>query len=193
MNSRLIVFILISFLAVGGVIVYAKNNTVSGTKESQSESLTNFGNPNTATEANQDTAVKTIVSSPTPSPVTMVGAGNKIQGEQTMENVTELKIEDIKVGNGNAVKAGDTAEVNYSGTFLDGRKFDSSYDRNQTFSFSVGAGEVIQGWDQGLIGMKVGGKRKLLIPSDLAYGPTGAGPIPPNTPLAFEIELVSIK
>ena len=64
---------------------------------------------------------------------------------------------------------------------------------NQTFSFSVGAGEVIAGWDQGLVGMKTGGKRKLLIPSDLAYGPNGSGPIPPNTPLAFEVELVSIK
>lgn len=107
--------------------------------------------------------------------------------------LTELKIEDEKVGNGVAVKNGDTAEVNYTGTLLDGTKFDSSLDRHQTFSFKVGAGQVIQGWDKGLIGMQVGGKRKLTIPSDMAYGSSGQGSIPPNSPLIFEIELVSIK
>lgn len=107
--------------------------------------------------------------------------------------VTQLKIEDEIEGTESAVKSGDTVEVNYLGTLLDGTKFDSSYDRGQTFSFTVGAGDVIQGWDQGLIGMKVGGKRKLTIPADLGYGSQGAGTIPPNSPLIFEIELVSIK
>lgn len=118
---------------------------------------------------------------------------NQEEKTYTMPEITELKIEDINEGTGSAVKSGDIAEVNYLGTLLNGQKFDSSYDRSQTFSFTVGGGEVIEGWDKGLVGMKIGGKRKLIIPSDMAYGPQGVGGIPPNSPLIFEIELVSIK
>ncbi len=109
--------------------------------------------------------------------------------------VKELKIEDIKVGTGSAeVKSGDTVVVNYKGTLLDGTQFDSSYDRNQPFETKIGAGMVIKGWDEGLLGMKVGGKRRLTIPSDMAYGSQGAGGvIPPNSPLIFELELLAIK
>lgn len=109
-------------------------------------------------------------------------------------NSAELKIEDIKEGTGSAVKSGDTIIINYSGTLLNGTKFDSSYDRGQPFQTQIGVGQVIKGWDQGLIGMKVGGKRRLTIPSSLAYGERGAGGvIPPNATLIFDLELLEVK
>src|SRR3989344_103668 len=88
-------------------------------------------------------------------------------------NMDNLKIEDIVVGNGSEVKNGDSVSVNYIGTLTDGKEFDSSYKRGQPFEFTVGSGEVIQGWDLGLIGMKTGGKRKLTIPPELGYGERG--------------------
>ena len=106
----------------------------------------------------------------------------------------ELKIEDIVVGKGVIAKSGDTVTVNYLGTLTDGKKFDSSYDRNKPFTFKLGLGEVIQGWDEGVSGMAVGGKRKLTIPSDKGYGEKGAGnTIPPNSTLIFEVELLEVK
>lgn len=108
--------------------------------------------------------------------------------------VDMLQTEDILEGKGEEVKSGDTILVHYTGTLLDGTKFDSSLDRNEPFSFTLGAGEVIAGWDQGIVGMRVGGKRKLTIPPDLAYGQTGAGSqIPPNATLVFEVELLEMK
>lgn len=108
--------------------------------------------------------------------------------------ITELIVEDISVGNGPAVKKGDTISINYLGTLTDGKKFDSSYDRGKPFETQIGMGQVIEGWDVGVIGMQVGGKRKLLIPSAMAYGAQGiSGVIPPNAPLIFEVELVAIK
>ena len=104
-----------------------------------------------------------------------------------------LKIEDIVVGNGKEAKKGSKVTVNYVGTLTDGTKFDSSYDRNEPFSFTLGEGSVIPGWDEGLIGMKEGGKRKLTIPPDLAYGESGTGPIPSNSTLIFEIELIKVE
>lgn len=112
----------------------------------------------------------------------------------TNNMITELKIEDLKIGTGAEVKSGDTILINYKGTLLNGTQFDSSYDRGQPFETKIGVGMVIEGWDVGVIGMKVGGKRKLTIPSNMAYGPQGAGGIiPPNSPLIFELELLSIK
>lgn len=105
----------------------------------------------------------------------------------------DLKIEDERVGDGAEAKAGDSISVNYLGTLLDGTKFDSSYDRGTPFTFTLGAGGVIKGWDQGLVGMKVGGKRKLTIPAELAYGAQSPSPkIPANSTLVFEIELLSV-
>ena len=108
--------------------------------------------------------------------------------------VTELKIETTEEGSGTlVVKAGDTIAVHYTGTLLDGTKFDSSVDRGIPFEFTVGEGQVIQGWDEGLLGMKVGEKRTLTIPASMGYGARGAGSIPPNATLVFETELVEIK
>jgi FKBP-type peptidyl-prolyl cis-trans isomerase FkpA len=103
-----------------------------------------------------------------------------------------LVIEDLVVGTGATAAAGDLVTVNYVGTLTNGTKFDSSYDRGQPYSFQVGAGQVIAGWDQGVPGMKVGGKRRLTIPPSLGYGGQANGPIPANSTLVFEIELVSI-
>lgn len=107
--------------------------------------------------------------------------------------VTALLKEDVKVGKGPAAKAGDTVRVHYTGKLLDGTKFDSSLDRNEPFELKLGAGMVIKGWDEGIPGMKAGGKRKLTIPSDMAYGKNGHPPvIPPNSPLVFDVELLEI-
>ena len=105
-----------------------------------------------------------------------------------------LEIEDQIVGDGDEAIAGQTVEVHYTGWLTDGTKFDSSHDRNQTFSFKLGAGQVIAGWDQGVAGMKIGGTRKLTIPSDLGYGDRGAGGvIPPGATLVFKVELIGLS
>ncbi len=106
----------------------------------------------------------------------------------------QLIIEDLLIGQGGEVKSGDTISIHYLGTLPDGTKFDSSYDRGQPFQTQIGVGQVIQGWDQGILGLKVGGKRRLTIPYQLAYGEFGIpGVIPPKATLIFEVELVSIK
>ena len=105
-----------------------------------------------------------------------------------------LEIEDQIVGDGDEAIAGQTVEVHYTGWLTDGTKFDSSHDRNQTFSFKLGGGQVIAGWDQGVAGMKIGGSRKLTIPPDLGYGERGAGGvIPPNATLVFKVELIGLS
>jgi FKBP-type peptidyl-prolyl cis-trans isomerase len=101
-----------------------------------------------------------------------------------------LKYQDVKVGTGAVAKDGDTVSVQYTGYLLDGTVFDSSLKTGTPFSFQLGGHQVIQGWDQGVAGMKEGGQRKLIIPSDLAYGPGGQGPIPPNATLVFDVELL---
>ncbi|HCI05451.1 TPA: peptidylprolyl isomerase [Patescibacteria group bacterium] len=107
---------------------------------------------------------------------------------------TELKIEDLKLGEGKEAQNGKTVTVNYTGKLADGKKFDSSYDRNQPFSFILGTGQVIQGWEKGILGMKVGGERKLTIPPSMAYGQAGIpNVIPQNATLIFEVELLEVK
>ena len=106
-----------------------------------------------------------------------------------------LEKHDTVVGNGREARTGDAVSVQYTGTLLDGTKFDSSYDHGgDPFKFTLGQGQVIKGWDEGVVGMKVGGKRRLRIPSDLAYGARGSPPtIPPGAALVFDVELVGIE
>ncbi|HLC70013.1 MAG TPA: FKBP-type peptidyl-prolyl cis-trans isomerase [Patescibacteria group bacterium] len=104
----------------------------------------------------------------------------------------DLLVEILAAGAGEEAKEGHTVSVHYTGTFEDGTKFDSSLDRNQPFSFNLGGGMVIKGWDLGVVGMKVGEKRKLTIPYHLGYGEHGYGPIPPKATMVFEIELLQV-
>jgi len=118
-----------------------------------------------------------------------------------MDNITSLQVSDKKSGNGAAATAGKDVTVHYTGWLYDakapehrGKKFDSSLDRREPFTFRLGGGQVIRGWDQGVVGMKVGGTRTLIIPSDLAYGRRGAGSaIPPDATLVFDVELLEVK
>lgn len=116
-------------------------------------------------------------------------------GDSQMDNPqgANLQMVDSVVGTGDEAVAGKKVTVHYTGTLTDGTKFDSSVDRGQPFSFTLGAGEVIQGWDQGFAGMKVGGKRKLTIPPSLGYGSRPAGSIPPNSTLIFDVELLKVE
>jgi FKBP-type peptidyl-prolyl cis-trans isomerase len=108
---------------------------------------------------------------------------------------TDLKIEDLRPGSGAEAKAGQTVSVHYVGTLTNGKQFDSSRERERgPFKFKLGAGKVIQGWDQGVAGMKIGGLRKLTIPPELGYGAGGFGAvIPPNATLVFEVELLGVS
>jgi peptidylprolyl isomerase len=107
----------------------------------------------------------------------------------------KLKVKDLEEGNGASAKAGDAVTVNYVGVnYKTGKEFDASWDRGEPFTFTLGAGEVIPGWDQGVAGMKVGGRRELIIPPSLGYGSAGAPPaIPPNETLIFVVDLVSVE
>ena len=131
----------------------------------------------------------------TESPKEVVAESSPVSNNKKMQgDVTELKIEDIIVGTGAEAVAGKEISVHYTGTLTNGTKFDSSKDRGTPFEFTLGAGQVIQGWDQGFAGMKVGGKRKLVIPPSMGYGAQGAGGvIPPNATLIFEVELLGVK
>ncbi len=114
--------------------------------------------------------------------------------EVMVKTSSGLQYADLVVGNGREAHAGETATVHYTGTLVDGTKFDSSKDRNKPFSFRLGAGHVIKGWDEGVEGMKIGGTRKLVIPPELGYGARGAGStIPPNATLIFEVELLDLR
>jgi FKBP-type peptidyl-prolyl cis-trans isomerase FkpA len=128
--------------------------------------------------------------------LTGVRADDKAKDKKESKVVTTdsgLKYEDLTEGTGDAAKKDDTVEVHYTGWLKDGTKFDSSKDRDEPFKFKLGAGKVIKGWDEGVVGIKVGGKRKLIIPPELGYGKRGAGNvIPPNAELTFEVELLKI-
>jgi peptidylprolyl isomerase len=114
--------------------------------------------------------------------------------QQAQTSQKDLLVEDVLVGKGKEAVKGSKVTVNYVGTLENGTKFDSSYDRSEPFQFVLGGGEVIEGWDKGILGMKEGGKRKLTIPSSMGYGEDGAPPvIPPNATLIFEVELLKVE
>lgn len=124
-----------------------------------------------------------------------IGLLNALKDAHTTDGkMVDLVIDDVRIGSGeHAVEEGDTVTVHYIGTTQDGVKFDSSYDRGTPFFFKVGGGKVIEGWEKGLIGMKVGGQRILVIPPDMAYGDRQVGAIPPDSVLVFAVELLEVK
>jgi FKBP-type peptidyl-prolyl cis-trans isomerase FkpA len=112
---------------------------------------------------------------------------------QMTRTASGLYVQDLKLGEGRAAAAGDSVRVHYTGWLPDGTVFDNSYERNQPITFMLGVGLVIPGWDEGLIGMRPGGRRKLVIKPELAYGRRGKGPIPPLATLVFDVELIHVK
>ena len=125
----------------------------------------------------------------------MIGCGSGTEEPTPPTNgPSTLETSDTLVGTGATAVSGDTITVHYIGAFLDGRVFESSYTANRPYRFQLGAGQVIRGWDQGIPGMRIGGKRRLTIPASLAYGSQGSqgGVIPPNTPIQFDVELLAI-
>lgn len=125
--------------------------------------------------------------------VTQARANAYLQAADNQGNINRMVVDDIKVGTGAEVKQGDTVSVHYVGTLQDGTEFDNSHKRGAPIDFTVGKAMVIQGWEEGLIGMQVGGQRVLVIPPEMAYGKDGIGPIPANATLVFALELVEIK
>ncbi len=126
---------------------------------------------------------------------TIMGFFNKPITQTTVATTTPngVEITDVTVGTGAVANAGDTVTVHYVGTLTDGKVFDSSVDRNEPFTFILGAGQVIKGWDQGVAGMRVGGERKLVISPDFAYGSRAVGPIPANSVLVFDVKLLGVQ
>jgi peptidylprolyl isomerase len=149
------------------------------------------GTPTATAEAIAATNLVATIDPPTSTPANLIAMDNN---ENQVTTASGLKYVELAAGNGDSPAKGQTVSVHYTGTLENGKKFDSSRDRNQAFEFQIGEGQVIKGWDEGLSTMKVGGRRKLIIPADLGYGARGAGGvIPPNATLVFDVELLKIK
>jgi FKBP-type peptidyl-prolyl cis-trans isomerase len=127
-----------------------------------------------------------------PTTMTTEQPQNEAPAPAPIGDVTELQVNDVQVGNGAVAETGDTVTVEYVGALPDGTVFDASQTHGEPFTFTLGTGAVIKGWDDGIVGMKEGGIRVLVIPADQAYGAAGRGPIPPNSPLIFQVLLVKV-
>jgi len=174
-----VVSIAIVALFFGGLFIYSNNNSASNNVNTVGADNSTDLQASTSAELINNVATSTQIKKTNMEPITTADG---------------LIIQDEVIGTGAEAKAGQKVTVNYSGTLTNGTKFDSSYDHGKPFEFNLGVGEVIRGWDEGFAGMKVGGKRKLTIPSALGYGAQGAGGvIPPNATLIFEVELLGVK
>jgi peptidylprolyl isomerase len=149
--------------------------------------------PTTEQPAAEPATEQPVAEPPTPETVTAVGEIPSVEGD-TITTESGLRYIDITVGDGASPTQGQTCVMHYTGWLPDGTKFDSSRDRDTPFPFAIGAGRVIRGWDEGVATMNVGGRRLLIIPGDLAYGPSGRPPrIPPNATLVFDVELLEVQ
>jgi peptidylprolyl isomerase len=169
--------VVVGFFSFGG-------NFIDMFNQAQDESAQAIGAANTNAPAQAPAANTADTNTTATSPAAAVGVKTLAGG---------LMYQDVVVGTGAEAVDGATISVHYVGTLENGTKFDSSIDRGQPFEFKLGAGQVIQGWEKGFVGMKVGGKRKLLIPAAMAYGDRAVGPIPANSNLLFEVELLGVK
>lgn len=179
MNKKQTIYVIGAVLVLGGLALYYQLNKQAVAKISSFEECKNAGYP---------------VMESYPEQCKTPDGRNFINTQQQANMNVDLQIQDLKVGSGLEAKEGSEVTVNYTGKLEDGAKFDSSFDRNQPFSFTLGAGQVIEGWEKGILGMKVGGERKLTIPSQMAYGTQGIpNVIPSNATLIFEVELLEVK
>ena len=181
--------IVLGFLLLGGLGLYIMLNQNVSSKNLDLNSTSNVQPLATIPPASNNQTQGNNAQAQNNAPVAT--DSSQVVSTQTLED--GLVIEDLKIGEGQAVKSGDTISIHYLGTLTNGQKFDSSYDRGQPFVTQIGVGQVIKGWDEGVIGMKVGGKRRLIIPADLGYGSQAVGGIPANSTLIFEVELMGIN
>ncbi len=186
-------------------LVLAISQLTNKGQEAIAEELKTEQSPNPVTEVTsidsrpQKTSLQALFDSAAPNQSkkqTLIASANKTVIDHSENEITTdsgLKYIDLEVGTGATPQRGDTVVVHYTGTLEDGTKFDSSRDRGRPFSFKIGVGQVIKGWDEGVSTMKVGGRRQLIIPAELGYGARGAGGvIPPNATLIFDVELIRI-
>ena len=168
---KVVLIVVVAIFVIGGILWFMRRN----------------GNSTTSQEVVSD-------ASPASAPAGLPSSGERTAPAPSQASEGGLKIEYLQSGKGATVKNGGTVTVHYVGTLLNGAKFDSSRDRNEPFSFVVGAGQVIEGWDQALLGKRVGDTLRVTIPPELGYGARGAGSaIPPNATLVFEIEVLGVK
>ena len=191
---------LVSQIVAPSTVIAAPPTTTAQTSTAQTSTVqaaaqTADVQASTAMELDPDETNPTLFSmAPDSNQADASALGGAMSAEKPEITASGLRITDLVLGTGAAASSGQTVVVHYRGTLEDGRQFDASYDRGTPFSFPLGAGRVIKGWDEGVQGMKVGGKRKLVIPPDLGYGTRGAGGvIPPNATLIFEVELLEVK
>ena len=184
--------IVLAVLVVGfGGILYLSNQKTPDQNAINFNPITNSNlSPTISPNSAQAVAPTSAIITQQPNKEASTSGAN-MDSYQTLAD--GLKILDEIIGTGIEVKSGDTVTVNYLGTLENGTKFDSSYDKNTPFTTQIGVGQVIKGWDEGIVGMKVGGKRKLIVPPELGYGNQPVGSIPPGSTLVFEVELLNIK